>query len=313
MPEAPPPLDLTQPCSSAEAAARSSTDSAAAVASNDIDDVILTPDQIRPAMRELGDSVTSAVKFENDEDDEESQTSNSNSGEAATSTAVAVAAAAGRELTPAQRVLAAREALLAERAGSAGTAGGGGDGDAGPRLNSSGSGGSSNAGMQQGRWGWVEMGPVAAGGAVAAAGTATAVGVSQQQQQQQPYSRLRSPFGTAVAQQQFLPQPQQQQDPVISQQGSPTAVSGHDRAHSSPRSFEQLPQPLPSQQQQKQQQGHLPSSSSPAAAAAASAGAVPYKPRTRSPFAVAYDFSQLAGALPTHNSSSNSSAVSPGS
>jgi hypothetical protein len=196
LPEVAPPVspDTASSSAAAAAAARSSSSSADGAAAGSSDDVILTPDQIRPAMRELGDSVTSAVRFEDDDEDDSEGLGAAEglnpAGAAAAAAGSGVVGGSARVLSPAQRVLADREALLIEQHGSA----------AGLNPTSS----SSSIGpSSQPHGGWVEMGAMGTGAAAAAgvgAGVGTAAAAAAVPLNQQ--RRLHSPFGTSQAQQQ---------------------------------------------------------------------------------------------------------------
>jgi hypothetical protein len=97
LPDLPPAMD--GPATAAPTGQGATTEHASSSTSDDQ----MSPDQIRPAMKELGDSVTSAARFELEDGDA--------TNEHATGDAAAGLAAA----TTGSRVLAAREALLAEQ------------------------------------------------------------------------------------------------------------------------------------------------------------------------------------------------------
>eukprot|EP00775_Hariotina_reticulata_P001955 gene1955-2283_t len=111
---APQPPHLLASTSAAGGAGSSLAAEAAAAAdeaAEDIDsnnDTILDPDQIRPHLKELGDSVTSAVRFEQDDENDDAEAAAH--GDADATATAAVAAPVG-----AARILAARQALLAEQ------------------------------------------------------------------------------------------------------------------------------------------------------------------------------------------------------
>lgn len=116
LPDLPPPAD--EPI--ATVAADDNEQTAADQAGTSAQDDGLSPDQIRPAMKELGDSVTSAARFELEDDDPPDSADGAGPSSGRTTAAAVVAATGGGG---SQRVLAARQALLAERQASAPVAG----------------------------------------------------------------------------------------------------------------------------------------------------------------------------------------------
>eukprot|EP00879_Flechtneria_rotunda_P003229 GHRR01003452.1.p1 GENE.GHRR01003452.1~~GHRR01003452.1.p1 ORF type:complete len:576 (+),score=288.95 GHRR01003452.1:4044-5771(+) len=135
MPELPPPASPGCASTSSSAAAAAAAGSCSPDDSAAADD-ILTPDQIRPAMKELGDSVTSAVRFEVEDGDGGSEPTAAgvggecDGGNAPGSPFAATAAACmgvpAAAVPIGQRVLAARAALVAERQAAAAAAAGAG-------------------------------------------------------------------------------------------------------------------------------------------------------------------------------------------
>ncbi|KAF6264715.1 hypothetical protein COO60DRAFT_16939 [Scenedesmus sp. NREL 46B-D3] len=182
-----PPTDSPTAAAAAAAAGGAAAGTSAAAAA-DAEDDPLDPDQIRPAMRELGDSVTSAVRFEVEDDDEQQQ--GPGAAAAAASTGAGGGGAAGAAHSTSRRVLAARGALVAEhrqqqQQGPTAAAPAAAAGAVLPLLPSSSSGGEPDLVSSRGGWVPGSTSPAAAAGLSAAARPAAAPAASMEQHMQQ--------------------------------------------------------------------------------------------------------------------------------